>query len=142
MEALQQVLILAASMKNYDTELKTILGFYNNEKSHDFDGDILKTQLQIFSKNFPLSRLLLKITSKRLIRNDFMTGSNLYSRKIPEFQAEGLGFQNFAWLGSNPSYAPDILHITSFMSRTDGARSSHFLRALLADTINALMDVP
>ena len=29
-EALQQVLILAASKKNYDTELKKILGFYNN----------------------------------------------------------------------------------------------------------------
>ena len=49
-EALQQVLILAASKKNYDTELKKILGFYNNERSHDFDEDILKTQLQIFSK--------------------------------------------------------------------------------------------
>ena len=33
---------------------KKILGFYNNERSHDFDEDILKTQLQIFSKNFPL----------------------------------------------------------------------------------------
>ena len=52
-EALQQVLILAASKKNYDTELKKILGFYNNERSHDFDEDILKTQLQFFSKNFP-----------------------------------------------------------------------------------------
>ena len=28
------------------------------------------------------------------------------SRKISEFQAEGLGFRNFAWLGSNPSDAP------------------------------------
>ena len=28
-------------------------------------------------------------------------------RKIAEFQAESLGFQNFAWLGLNPSYAPD-----------------------------------
>ena len=37
-----------------------------------------------------------------------MTGQNSFSRKISEFQAEGLGFQNFAWLGSNPSYAPDI----------------------------------
>ena len=26
--------------------------------------------------------------------------------RISEFQAEGLGFRNFAWLGSNPSYAP------------------------------------
>ena len=34
---------------NYNTELKKILGFYNNE-SHDFDENILKTQLQIFSK--------------------------------------------------------------------------------------------
>ena len=25
-----------------------------------------------------------------------------------EFQAEGLGFRNFAWLGSNPSDAPVI----------------------------------
>jgi hypothetical protein len=57
-EALQQVLILAASKKNYDTELKKILGFYNNERSHDFDEDILKTQLQIFSKNFPLKEQL------------------------------------------------------------------------------------
>ena len=52
-EALQQILILAASKKNYDKELEKILGFYNNERSHDFDEDILKTQLQIFSKNFP-----------------------------------------------------------------------------------------
>ena len=57
-EALQQVLILAASKKNYDTELKKILGFYNNERSQDFDEDILKTQLQIFSKNFPLKEQL------------------------------------------------------------------------------------
>ena len=68
-EALLQVLILAASKKNYDTELKTILGFYTNERSHDFDEDILKTQLQIFSKNFLLKNscllLILKITSKR-----------------------------------------------------------------------------
>ena len=35
-EALLQVLILDASKKNYDTELKKILGFYNNERSHDF----------------------------------------------------------------------------------------------------------
>ena len=38
-EALQQFLILAASKKNYDTELNKILGFYNNERSHDFDYD-------------------------------------------------------------------------------------------------------
>jgi len=57
-EALLQVLILDASKKNYDTELKKILGFYNNERSHDFDEDILKTQLQIFSKNFPLKEQL------------------------------------------------------------------------------------
>ena len=61
MKALQQVLILAASKKNYDTELKKILGFYNNERSHDFDKDILKTQLQIFSKNFPLKEQLSNI---------------------------------------------------------------------------------
>ena len=30
-------------------------------------------------------------------------------KKKLEFQAEGLGFQNFAWLGSNPSYAPDLI---------------------------------
>ena len=68
-EALQQVLILAASKKNYDTELKKILGFYNNERSQDFDEVILKTQLQIFSKNFLLKNsfllLILKISSKR-----------------------------------------------------------------------------
>ena len=45
------------------------------------------------------------------IRNDFMTGWNSYSLKILEFQAEGLGFRNFAWLGSNPSYAPAGLHV-------------------------------
>ena len=44
-EALQQVLILAAPKKNYDTELIKILGFHNNERSHDFDEDILKTNL-------------------------------------------------------------------------------------------------
>ena len=33
----------------------------------------------------------------------------MYSWKISEFQAEGPGFQHFAWLGSNPSDAPDIL---------------------------------
>jgi hypothetical protein len=49
---LQQILILAAFKKNYDRELEKILGFYNNERSHDFDEVILKTQLQIFSKNF------------------------------------------------------------------------------------------
>ena len=35
-----------------------------------------------------------------------MTGKSSYSQKISEFQAEGLGFRKFAWLGSNPSYAP------------------------------------
>ena len=60
-EALQQVLILAASKKTYDTELKKILGFYNNERSHDFDEDISKTFLL---KNSCLL-LILKITSKR-----------------------------------------------------------------------------
>ena len=43
-EALQKILILAASKKNYDKELKKILGFYNNERSRDFDEDALKTQ--------------------------------------------------------------------------------------------------
>jgi hypothetical protein len=32
--------------------------FYYSERSHDFDEDILKTQLQIFSKNFPLKEQL------------------------------------------------------------------------------------
>ena len=41
-----------------------------------------------------------------------MTDQNSYSRKIAEFQAEGLGFQNFAWLGSNPSYAPVLLPVS------------------------------
>ena len=50
-----QVIILAASKKNYDIELKKILGFYNNERSHDFDEDILKTR---FSKKFPLKEQL------------------------------------------------------------------------------------
>jgi hypothetical protein len=50
---LQQIPILAASKKNYEKELEKILGFYQNERSHDFDDDILKTQLQFFSKNFP-----------------------------------------------------------------------------------------
>ena len=36
-EALQQILILAASKNNYDNELEKILEFYNNERSHDFD---------------------------------------------------------------------------------------------------------
>ena len=36
-EALQQILILAASKNNYDKELEKILEFYNNERSHDFD---------------------------------------------------------------------------------------------------------
>ena len=69
-EALQQVLILAASKKNYDTELKKILGFYNNERSHDFDEDILKTQLQIFFKTFFIKNtcflMIFIITSKIL----------------------------------------------------------------------------
>ena len=34
-EALQQILILAASKKNYDKELEKILGSYNNERSHE-----------------------------------------------------------------------------------------------------------
>ena len=37
-----------------------------------------------------------------------MTGQNSYLWKILEFQAKGLGFRNFAWLGSNPCYAPVI----------------------------------
>ena len=68
-EALLQVLILAASKKNYDTELKKILGFYNNERSHDFDEDILKTQLQIFSKNFPLKEQLSIIDIENYFRD-------------------------------------------------------------------------
>ena len=69
LEVLQQVLILAASKKNYDTELKKILGFYNNERSHDFDEDILKTQLQIFSKNFPLKEQLSIIDIENYFRD-------------------------------------------------------------------------
>ena len=45
-------------MEFFDTELKKMLRFYNNERSHDFDEDILKTQLQIFSKNFPFKKQL------------------------------------------------------------------------------------
>ena len=44
-EALQQVLILAASKKSW-------------KRFVDFDKDILKKQLQIFSKNFPLKEQL------------------------------------------------------------------------------------
>ena len=36
-EALQQILILAASKNNYGNELEKIIEFYNNERSHDFD---------------------------------------------------------------------------------------------------------
>ena len=68
-EALLQVLILDASKKNYDTELKKILGFYNNERSHDFDEDILKTQLQIFSKNFPFKEQLSIIDIENYFRD-------------------------------------------------------------------------
>ena len=50
---LQQVLILAASKKDYEDKLKEILKFYNNEKSHDFNEDTLRMQLKVFSANFP-----------------------------------------------------------------------------------------
>ena len=68
-EALHQVQIFAASKKNYDIELKKIHGFYNNERSHDFDEDILKPSYKSFLKTFLLKNscllLILKITSKR-----------------------------------------------------------------------------
>ena len=50
---LQQVLILAANGNDYEDNLKKILEFYNNEKSHDFNEDCLRTHLRIFSTNFP-----------------------------------------------------------------------------------------
>ena len=50
---LQQVLILAAKKEDYEEKLKEVLQFYNNEKSHDFNEDSLRTQLKMFSANFP-----------------------------------------------------------------------------------------
>ena len=50
---LQQVLILAAKREDYEEKLKEILQFYNNEKSYDFNEDSLRTQLRVFSANFP-----------------------------------------------------------------------------------------
>jgi hypothetical protein len=50
---LQQLLILAATKQNYEEKLKKILDFYNNERSHDFNEDLLRTQLLSFSANFP-----------------------------------------------------------------------------------------
>ena len=50
---LQQVLILAAKKEDYEEKLKEVLQFYNNEKSHDFNEDNLRTQLKMFSANFP-----------------------------------------------------------------------------------------
>ena len=50
---LQQVLILASNGNDYEDNLKEILEFYNNEKSHDFNEDCLRTHLRIFSTNFP-----------------------------------------------------------------------------------------
>ena len=44
----------------------------------------------------------------RLFGPTRLIGTWEYSQKISEFQAEGLGFWNFAWLGSNPSDAPVI----------------------------------
>ena len=84
-EALQQVLILAASKKNYDTELKKILGFYNNERSHDFDKDILKTQLQIFSKNFPLKEQLVFDDIENYFKEIEPTSRKLCCQKLEKF---------------------------------------------------------
>ena len=52
-DILQQVFILAAGKKDYQAKLKQIIDFYNNESSQDFDEDMLRTQLKIFSANFP-----------------------------------------------------------------------------------------
>ena len=52
-DTLQQLLLLAAGNGDYETKLKQILSFYNNDRSHDFDEDALKTQLKIFSATFP-----------------------------------------------------------------------------------------
>ena len=35
--------------EDYEEKQKEILQFYNNEKSHDFNEDILRTQLRMFS---------------------------------------------------------------------------------------------
>ena len=43
----------------------------------------------------------LDVTTSRMAFLDINLNQN-----ISEFQAEGLGFRNFAWLGENPSYAP------------------------------------
>ena len=88
-EALQQVLILAASKKNYDTELKKILGFYNNERSHDFDEDILKTQLQIFSKNFPLKEQLFIIDIENFFKEMAPSSRKLLS-EVGNFLSQSL----------------------------------------------------
>ena len=81
-EALQQGLILAASKKNYDTELKKIIGFYNNERSHDFDEDILKTQLQIFSKNFPLKEQLSIIDIKNYFKEMEPSSTKIFKNGV------------------------------------------------------------
>jgi len=57
-DTLQQLLLLAAGNGDYETKLKQILSFYNNDRSHDFDEDTLKTQLKIFSANFPAKEKL------------------------------------------------------------------------------------
>ena len=84
-EALEQVLILAASKKNYDTELKKILGFYNNERSHDFDEDIFKTQLQIF----PLKEQLSIIDIWKLLQRD---GTKLKETVVRSWKNLRVGF--------------------------------------------------
>ena len=50
-EALQQILILAASKNNYDKELEKILEFYNNKRSNDFDENNLLKSLQKKPRN-------------------------------------------------------------------------------------------
>ena len=43
----------AKQKEDYEEKLKEVLQFYNNEKSQDFNEDSLRTQLKMFSANFP-----------------------------------------------------------------------------------------
>ena len=75
-EALQQILILAASKNNYDKELEKILEFYNNKRSNDFDEKNLLKSLQ---KNIQNVKAFLQYRSEinayslsaAFTRNDF-----------------------------------------------------------------------
>ena len=75
-EALQQILILAASKKNYDKELEKILEFYNNKRSNDF---YEKNLLKSFQKNIQNVKAFLQYRSEinayslsaAFTRNDF-----------------------------------------------------------------------